>query len=143
MAYHHQRGVYDPKFHRNRELRDLEDMLSEWYGSEFAASEITARTDSPQSIAESLDKVLDKKMTSRTMQVLKLRDEWDELIGPPLNKFVHLVTIDNENTAVIEVAHPAFLIELKKKSTMDLWIKKLSGCVPELQQVRFVPVGQK
>lgn len=143
MAYRHHTGVYDPKFKVNRERRELEDLLSEWYGSEFAASEITCRTDEPEKLSNLLDGVLEKFIDRKAVLTNQLREKFPELVGNPLNKFAFLVTI-KENTAIIEVKHPAFLIELRKPQVSGDLLVKIQAEFPDLEvtELNFVPAGQ-
>ena len=143
MAYRHHTGVYDPKFKVNRERRELEDLLSEWYGSEFAASEITCRTDEPEKLSDLLDGVLAKFVDQKAVLTNQLREKLPDILGNPLNKFADLVTI-KENTAIIEVKHPAFLIELRKPKVSGDILLKIQSAVPDLEvaALNFVPAGQ-
>lgn len=143
MAYRHHSGVYDPKFKLNRERRELEDLLSEWYGREFAESEITCRTDEPARLADLLDGVLEKFVDNTAVLTGQLQAEFPQMLGAPLNKFAELITV-RENTAVIEVRHPAFLIELRKNSTSQDLLDKINQAYPDLgiTALNFVPAGQ-
>lgn len=143
MAYRHHTGVYDPKFKLNRERRELEDLLSEWYGSEFAASEITCRTDEPSKLSDLLDGVLEKFVDKKAVLTNQLREKFPEMLGNPLNKFAALVTV-KENTAIIEVKHPAFLMELRKPNVSGNLLNKIQAGFPDLEvaELNFVPAGQ-
>lgn len=143
MAYRHHSGVYDPKFKVNRERRELEDLLSEWYGREFAESEITCRTDEPSRLSDLLDGVLEKFVDNTAVLTNQLRADFPQMLGAPLNKFAELIMI-KENTAVIEVRHPAFLIELRKNSTSQDLLQKINQAYPDLgiTALNFVPAGQ-
>ena len=143
MAYRHHRGVYDPKYAANKQRRELEDMLSEWYGSRFAANEITCRTDGPRKLTELLENVLESKLTPGHLQAVKLREEWSEVIGSPLNKYTRFTAV-KDGVAFIEVKHSAFLQELRKKEVSASFCNKLQKLCPDLdiQSVCFVPGGQ-
>lgn len=143
MAYRHHTGVYDPKFKSNRERRDLEDMLSEWYGAEFAADEITCRTNEPSKLSDLLDGVLEKFVTNTTVMTTQLHERFPELLGTPLNKFADLATV-KENTAIVEVKHPAFLAELRKPQISNGLLNKITAEFPDLgiTGLQFVPAGQ-
>ena len=143
MAYRHHSGVYDPKFKVNRERRELEDLLSEWYGREFAESEITCRTDEPSKLSDLLDGVLEKFVDNTAVLTNQLRADFPQMLGSPLNKFAELIMI-RENTAIIEVKHPAFLMELRKKGNDQAVLKKIVQACPELEiaEIIFVPAGQ-
>ena len=143
MAYRHTPDVYDPKFADNKRRRDLEDMLGEWYGKEFASSEITCRTDAPQQISAVLDKLMQERLDQKAWLLVELKNKWQTVVAPPMDKYVQLYTV-RDHTAILEVSHPAFLIELRKKNTTEQWRSKLSAACPELeiQDVEFVPAGQ-
>ena len=132
MAYHHNIGVFDPKFKKNRQRRELEDMLGEWYGRDYAASEVTCRTDQVLKLGDLLDAVLEDKLNDQAMLILDLREKWDSVIGPPLNKFIRLVNV-KDSTVVVEVSHPAFLMELRKKSTAENCLQRILERYPQLQ----------
>ncbi len=143
MAYRHQPGVYDTKFRQNRERRVMEDMLSEWYGKEFASVEVTNRTEKPVKLADSLEEVIAEYMPEKTGLTVQLQEEWSNIIAPPLNKFTSFGTI-KDSTIYIEVSHPAFLLELRKPAVTATWLKKINSAVPglELENAVFVPAGQ-
>ena len=142
MAYRHHIGVFDPKYQNNRQRRDLEDMLSEWYGNEFAANEITGRTSEAQKLGDVLDNLLKDKLNDNSMQQLELREKWDSLIGAPLNRYTRFICI-KDSVAIVEVSHPAFLMELRRNDTAGAWCKKLQEQFPGLQIefMQFVPAG--
>ena len=143
MAYRHHRGVYDPKYEANKQRRELEDMLSEWYGNRFAANEITCRSDAPRKLAELLEGVLESKITPAHLQIAKLREEWNLVVGPPLNNYTRFAAV-KDGVAFIEVKHSAFLLELRKKDVSASFCGKLQKLCPDLdiQSVCFVPGGQ-
>ena len=143
MAYRHHPGVFDPKFKNNANRRELEDLMSEWYGSRVAALEITKRTEEVRSIADSLDKVIDKYLTRSSIQNLALQENWSQIIGAPLNQFTSLAAV-KDNKIFVEVKHPAFLMELRKKGNDQALLKKIVQACPEIEnaEIVFVPAGQ-
>ena len=90
-----------------------------------------------------LDAVLEDKLNDQAMLILDLREKWDSVIGPPLNKFIRLVNV-KDSTVIVEVSHPAFLMELRKKSTSENCLKRILERYPQLQadSIMFVPAGQ-
>ena len=144
MAYRHVADVYDPKFAGNKRRRDLEDMLGEWYGKEFAETESTAWTEQTCKLADCLDDVVKKHFDQTAALLVALKENWAKIIAPPMNKFVQLYTV-RDHKAIIEVMHPAFLMELRKKNTVEEWCKKLNAACPELEinAVEFIPSGQQ
>ena len=143
MAYRHHTGVFDPKFKQNSNRRELEELMSEWYGSRFAALEITKRTEEARPLADSLDEVIDRYLTGSSMKNFALQENWQQIIGPPLNQFTALAAV-KENKVFVEVKHPAFLMELRKKNNDQAVLKKITQACPELEitEIVFVPAGQ-
>ena len=143
MAYRHHTGVYDPKFKQNSNRRELEELMSEWYGSRFAALEITKCTEEARPAAESMDRILEKCLNKNSMQTLELQENWQQIIGAPLNRFTSLAAV-KENKAFVEVKHPAFLMELRQKGNDQAMLKKISQACPDLEikEMVFVPAGQ-
>ncbi|MBR2356844.1 MAG: DUF721 domain-containing protein [Lentisphaeria bacterium] len=143
MGYRHHTGVYDPKYKTSRERREMEDLLSEWYGSRAAAQEITKRTEEPRLLAESLDSLLEQSLSQNNVRLIEMRNNWAKLIGPPLNKFTDPVKLEN-GTLFVETTHPAFLMELRKPSTVQAWLKRLSAAYEdlEIQDITFAMTGQ-
>ena len=143
MAYRHHPGVFDPKFKNNANRREVEDLMSEWYGSRAAALEITKRTEEARPIAESLDEILDRYLNKNSMQSLALQENWQQIIGAPLNQFTALAAV-KDNKVFVEVKHPAFLMELRKKGNDQAVLKKIVQACPDLEisEIIFVPAGQ-
>ncbi|MBE6367678.1 MAG: DUF721 domain-containing protein [Lentisphaerae bacterium] len=143
MAYRHHSEFYDPKYKENSKRRELEDMLREWYGNAYAAVEITCRTDEPQKISKSLDKLMQSRLSSSALLTVQINENWDKLIGPPLNRFCRLAAI-RDQAVIVEVSHPAFLIQLRKPDTAQQWYDILKNAFPDLEaeKVIFVPAGQ-
>ena len=143
MAYRHHSEFYDTKYKENVQRRALEDMLAEWYGKDFAAEEITCRTDEPKPLSALLDKVMQEHLNLAALLTVHINEAWDSLIGPPLNRFAHLSAVKN-NTVIVEVSHPAFLMQLRQAGTAEQWLEKLLKAFPELpaEKVVFVPAGR-
>ena len=143
MAYRHHTGVFDPKFKSNSNRRELEELMSEWYGSRFAVLEITKRTDEAMPIADSMDKILEKCLNDNSMHALTLQENWALIIGAPLNNFTTLAAV-KDNKAFVEVKHPAFLAELRRNNNSGSMLQKIIQACPELQleEIVFVPAGQ-
>ena len=118
-------------------------MMSEWYGSRFAAQEITKRTENAVPIADSMDRILEKCLNKNSIQSVTLQENWDKIIGAPLNKFTTLAAV-KENKVIVEVKHPAFLAELRRQGNDKLLLQKIASACPELEvnEIVFVPAGQ-
>ena len=77
------------------------------------------------------------------MQSLALQENWQQIIGAPLNQFTALAAV-KDNKVFVEVKHPAFLMELRKKGNDQAVLKKIVQACPELEiaEIIFVPAGQ-
>ena len=137
-------NFYDPKFRANCERWRMEDMLGEWYGAEFAQTELAAYGEAPRPLGVVLDAILAGKLTPAARLGLAIRERWPELIGPPLNRYAQFCRLE-EDCAVVEIAHPAFLRELNRPSVIAEWCAKLNREFPEagLKTIRFIPAAGK
>ena len=143
MAYRHNTGFFDPKFKQNRQRREMEEMLGEWYGNKFAATEITSRTDKPRKLAEMLDEVLARHVNDKTVLLMSLKENWSNIIAAPMNRFVKAAGL-KDDSLILEVSHPAFLMELRRKNVSEEWKNKINSAVEglDIKDVIFVPAGQ-
>ena len=143
MAYRHNTGFFDPKFKQNRQRREMEEMLGEWYGNKFAATEITSRTDKPRKRAEMLDEVLARHVNDNTVLLMSLKENWSNIIAAPMNRFVKAAGL-KDDSLILEVSHPAFLMELRRKIVSEEWKNKINSAVEglDIKDVIFVPDGQ-
>ena len=143
MAYRHNTGYFDPKFKQNRQRREIEELLGEWYGSKFAATEISSRTEEPRKLADTLEAVLARHINDKTVLLMSLKENWSNIIAAPMNSFVKVAGL-KEDSLVLEVSHPAFLMELRRKNISEEWKNKINSAVEglEIKDIIFVPAGQ-
>lgn len=137
-------NFYDPKFRANRERWRMEEMLGEWYGNEFAHTEVAAHGAQPRRLGAVLDVLLAEKLTPRAHLSLAIRERWDELIGPPLNRYAQFCRLEDD-CAIVEISHPAFLRELNQPRVIAEWCDKLNREFPGagLKTIRFIPAAGK
>lgn len=135
---------FDPKFRANRKRWQVEAMLGEWYGEEFALERITGFCEEPRPVGELVKKVLRQTLSGEAMLAVTMRERWDSILGAPLNRLTRLGRLE-DHCAVIEVAHPAILMELKRSGKDADWCNRLNREFPEaaVASVRFVPASQE
>jgi len=100
----------------NRRLRKLHrerfGLLKEWYGSEFAATEVSAHVSTPVSLGEGVRKLM-ARLESPEARILRiLRKDWAETAGPAISKLAEPLSW-KDGTLTVEVRHSALLMELK------------------------------
>ena len=100
-----------------RELKRLKErysLLEEWYGSEFAMTEFSASSHTPQarSIADLLPDVLKEVKSPEAGKLLQVQNLWNEIIG---NAFTRYVTPGyfRGDELFVEVGHSALIQELQ------------------------------
>lgn len=135
-------GFFDPKFRANRKRWQVEAMLAEWYGDEFALERVTGFTEEPRRVGELVKKLLDEKLSGEARLAVTMREHWHTMLGAPLNRLTALGRLEN-HCAVIEVAHPAILMELKRAGKDADWCALLNRNFPEaaVESVLFVPAS--
>ena len=145
MTIHRGRSAFfDPKFRANRKRWQVEAMLGEWYGEDFALERITGFTEEPRPVGELVKKLLSEKLTGEARLAMTMRERWHTILGAPLNRLTRLGRLE-EHCAVIEVAHPAILMELKRSGKDADWCDLLNRNFPgaAVESVRFVPASQE
>ena len=100
----------------NRRLRKLRKerlaLLNDWYGGDFASTEIAAHISQPHSLKDGVRAVMANLETPEARALRVLRDMWPEVAG----EWISRVTLPGElrdGVLVLEVRHSALLRELK------------------------------
>ena len=100
----------------NRRLRKLRknrlSLLRDWYGSDFAATEIAAHLSQPHSLQDGVHAVMAQLETPEARALRALRMRWPEVAGAWISR----VTVPAEwrdGVLTLEVRHSALLRELK------------------------------
>ena len=142
-----QRGrstFFDPKFRANRKRWQIEAMLGEWYGEDFALERITGFTEDPRPVGNVVRKLLSERLSGEALIAMNMRERWSTVLGAPLNRLTRLGRLEN-HCACIEVAHPAILMELKRSGKDAVWIDLLNRNFPDaaVESVCFIPASQE
>ena len=87
-------------------------MLAQWYGESAAEYEIAAHTCQPRRIDSLLCDILEKINRPENGVLIRLRSEWESIIGSTFARFCEPVTFRN-NVPTLKVRHSALLVELK------------------------------
>ncbi|MBE6388609.1 MAG: DUF721 domain-containing protein [Lentisphaerae bacterium] len=87
-------------------------MLAEWYGEEAAEYEIAAHTCQPRKIDDLLCNILEKIKRPENGILVRLRSEWESVIGSTFARFCEPVSL-RDNILTLKVRHSILLVELK------------------------------
>ena len=112
-----------------KRLKERYSLLEEWYGSEFAMTEFSASTHTPQarSIAELLPDVLKDVKAPEAGKLLQVQNAWQEIIGAAFARYVSPGYFKGDELFV-EVGHSALIQELQPiTGTMCQQINKKLG----------------
>ena len=100
----------------NRRLRRIRSkrlsLLRDWYGRDFAATEIAAHISQPHSLQEGVRAVMSQLETPEERALRTLRERWPEIAGAWLSR----MTVPAEwrdGVLFLEVRHSALLRELR------------------------------
>ena len=100
-----------------RELKRLKErysLLADWYGSDFAMTEFSASSHTPQAqkIGDLLPDVLKEIKAPEANKLLLVENVWSEIIGDTFVRFVSPGYF-REDEFFIEVSHSAIIQELQ------------------------------
>ena len=115
-----------------RELKRLKErysLLEEWYGADFAMTEFSAASHTPQakSIADLLPDVLKDVKAPEAGKLLQVQNLWHEIIGASFARYVSPGYFRGDELFV-EVSHSALIQELQPiTGTMRQQINKKLG----------------
>ena len=100
----------------NRQLRKLRkkrlSLLSDWYGSEFAATEIAAHFSQPHPLGGGVRDVMAQLETPEERALRSLREQWPEVAGAWISRMT-VPAAWRDGVLFLEVRHNALLRELK------------------------------
>lgn len=97
-----------------KRLRERYSLLEDWYGAEFAMTEFSASSHTPQakSVAELLPDVLKEVKAPEAGKLLQVQNLWKEIIGAPFARYV-TPGYFREDELFVEVSHSALIQELQ------------------------------
>lgn len=87
-------------------------MLSDWYGGDFAATEIAAHVSTPHPLGDGIRSVMSQLETPEARALRTLREQWPEVAGAWISRMT-LPAEWKDGVLVLEVRHSALLRELK------------------------------
>lgn len=112
-----------------KRLKERYSLLEEWYGADFAMTEFSAASHTPQakSIADLLPEVLKDVKAPEAGKLLQVQNLWHEIIGATFARYVSPGYFKGDELYV-EVSHSALIQELQPiTGTMQQQINKKLG----------------
>lgn len=120
--------------------RDRLELLSEWYGREFAATEIAAHVSAPVPLERGVRAVMATLETPERKMLRILREEWSRTVGDDLAKLATPLSWEN-GLLMLEVRHGALLRELQP--SLEFFLAAVRSRFPEsdCREVRLTVSG--
>jgi hypothetical protein len=105
-----------------RHRRKMFDILSSWYGSDFAAVEVSNYTPKTTHISNSIDSLLKKVKPANVQKLDELKNNWGQVVGEVISP---LTTPESWNNGILtlSVRHSALIAELTP--SLELVKKKI------------------
>lgn len=107
-----------------RERRARFDLLRDWYGEEYARTEITAHTGKPRSIADVMDIILDDMDDPVLKKYAELTNNWSDCCGEALAQWLTpagirdgVLTLTVPHSGLISIVNPS--IDLIRASIVE------------------------
>jgi len=97
-----------------KKLRERYNLLSEWYGKNYAATEMAAHSHTPQphALTDILPEVVSEMNAPEARKLLQLDRVWNKVIGESFARFVKPGHFKGDELFV-EVRHSALVAELQ------------------------------
>ena len=108
-----------------RHRRKMYDILSSWYGSDYAAVEISQHTPKTTHISNSLDELLKKVKPEKVQRLDELKENWSNIVGEVISQLTAPETWNN-NILTLSVRHSALIQELTP--SLELVKAKIEEC---------------
>jgi hypothetical protein len=101
----------------NRRLRRLRNerlsLLSDWYGPEFAASEIAGHISQPHLLSDGIRSLMAKLESPESRALRRLREMWPSVAGAWISQMAIPAEWRPDGVLILEVRHSALLRELR------------------------------
>lgn len=94
-------------------LYQRQSILADWYGSDFAFTEMAAHTPEPVSIGRELDAFWRKAIGADAADIEILKQNWPRIVGEKLAGHSNILRFDGVKL-IVKVDHPAWQMELRR-----------------------------
>ena len=98
-------------------LYQRQKLLADWYGEDYAFTEMAAHTPEPCAIANELDAFWRRIAGESAGDIVAVREKWNDIVGEKLGKHSKAIKCDGAKLFVC-VDHPAWQMELRRMKIM-------------------------
>ena len=129
----------------NRKLRKTRfrryGLLRDWYGPEFAETEIAAHVSHPVEFSAELERLVSSMETPERTELRRITEHWKEFCGGAVARMTVPAAVTVDGVLLVEVRHSLLLAELKP--AMKLVLSRINRGVesPLCREVRLVVAG--
>ena len=106
----------------NRRLRKLHrerlSLLEDWYGPEFASSEVAAHVSTPIPLSRGVRELMNDLETPQQRSFRLLREIWPQIVGAEFARLAEPANWGDDGVLSLEVRHSALLRELRSSAEL-------------------------
>lgn len=116
-------------------------LLRDWYGADFAETEIAAHVSHPLAFAEELDRLVSSLETPERTELRRITARWTEFCGAAVARMTVPGELTPEGVLLVEVRHSLLIAELKP--AMKLVLQRINQGIasPLCREIRLVIAG--
>ncbi len=128
----------------NRRLRHLHrerfELLREWYGDDFARTEVSAHISRPRRLGQAVQLMMERLESPEARALRQLRELWPEIAGTDFSRMAIPLSWQGE-VLILEVRHSSLLRELKP--SLEFIRAAVTGRFPEVacREIRLTISG--
>jgi len=118
-------------------------LLTDWYGSERAKTEITAYTPEAVAVGNVADKILQKTVSPDLFKTIKIAENWEKIAGPQIAGISSPLNLKRK-ILYVEVNNSVWLRELAIGPAKEMLLKKINELFGEkyCANIKFIPGGR-
>lgn len=129
----------------NRRLRALHrrryGLLRDWYGPEFAETEIAAHVSHPVEFRGELERLVATLETPERTEFRRIAEHWREFCGAAVARMAAPVELTPDGVLLVEVRHSLLIAELKPAMKLVLARVNQGVASPLCREIRLVIAG--
>lgn len=129
----------------NRRLRRLHrlryGLLRDWYGPEFAETEVAAHVSHPVEFSAELERLVASLEPPEQTELRRIAEHWKEFCGAAVARLTAPCELTSDGVLLVEVRHSLLLAELKP--TMKLVLPRINRGIaaPLCREIRLIIAG--
>ena len=129
----------------NRRLRALRrrryGLLRDWYGPDFAETEIAAHVSQPVEFRSELERLVSSLETPERTEFRRIAEHWQEFCGAAVAKMTVPGELTTDGVLLVEVRHSLLIAELRP--AMKLVLARINHGIasPLCREIRLIIAG--